>query len=352
MGAFALFGLGFLYFVGNSQLEEVLPSIQFFADSNTYIKTYRGDANNFEGSYVKIDTNYFGPIMILKIFQGNNYLVLLFNVCIFTLSVIHIAKILGINSFYVATLLLISPLTISSLLSVNKEIFLYPFLAFALYSYARKSLLLFLIALLLSIFVRWQLGVFCIIFFLIIIWRQASFSRAKVLLFMLMMISIAYKLMLPLIDPIIQYVQLSIENYQESGIGFFERYLEMQNNGLYFLIFPFKALHLLFGMGFKLDKIFNPVELYNDFFVGGHCAIAFAIFISLFVRKKLSLKSDLIYVAILYLIVFCLTPVFSPRYLYFVYILAVLVLAGAPFDLHEIKIRRRSKTILGQRSTL
>ena len=177
-------------------------------------------------------------------------------------------------------------------------------------------------------------------------------SRAGLLFAILVAISFAYLAILPLIEPILLYVKLSIENYQEDGSGLFEQVLEAQNNGLYFLIFPLKAFHLLFGMGFKLDKIFNPVELYNDFFVAGHCAITFVIFISIIARKKLSLRSDLLFASVIFLTVFCVTPVFAPRYLYFVFVLAVLVLAGAPLDLRKTKSQRRSNAIMYRRPIL
>lgn len=343
MIAFSLLGMGFLFFIGNSQLQEAFPSFQFFADSNTYIRTYRGDVDNFEGSYIKIDANYLGPLIVLNVFQGNNYLILLFNVCVFTYSVIQIARMLKLNALYIASLLLISPLTVSSLLSVNKEVFLFPFLAFALNSYLRKSLFFFFIALFFSLFVRWQLGIFYLVLIFIDNWRPVLFSRTKLLLVMLLAISLAYLAIQPLIEPILLYVQLSIDNYQEIGSGLFERILQIQNDGLYFLIFPIKAFHLLFGMGFKVDKIINPVELYNDFFVAGHCAATFVIFGVLTIKKKLTLRSDFLFACVVFLAFFCVTPVFAPRYLYFVFVLAVLVLAGAPFDLQKLKIQGRPK---------
>lgn len=337
----SLFGMGFLFLIGNDQLQETLPSLQFFADSNTYIKTYQGDAENFEGSYIKIDANYLGPMMILNIFQGNNYLILLFNVCIFTCSIIKIARTLKISTLLFAGLLLISPITLSSLLSVNKEIFLFPFLAFALNAFSSRSIHSLILAFILSTFVRWQLAIFYIAVVLISKYRNLLSSRIKLLFLMLITISIAYQAILPLIEPILLYVQLSIENYEDGGSGIFERLLQAQNSGLYFIVFPLKAFHLLFGMGFKIDKILNPVELYNDFFIAGHCAIAFAMFTTLALQKKLKLSSDFLFLAVIFLVFFCITPIFAPRYLYFTYILAALALAGAPLDLRALKVQRK-----------
>lgn len=341
MLSLGILGLFFLYYIGNNQLQETYPSMQFFADSNTYIKTYRGDAENFTGTLIGVDANYLGPLTILQVLQGNNYLILIFNVCVFTCSVIHIARSLKLNCFHIAILLLISPLTISSLLSVNKEIFLFPFLAVALNAYLRKSFFLFLLAFCFSLLVRWQLGIFYVILILIIKWRSIVSGRAKLLIALLLALSALYLAIQPIIEPIILYVQHSIDNYEEAGSGIFERLLQIQNSGLYFLVFPLKAFHLLFGMGFKIDKIIEPVELYNDFFVAGHCAVTFAMVAVLAFKRKLSLKSDLLFVAIVFMAFFCITPVFAPRYLYFVFVLTVLVLTGAPANLQNLQIKNR-----------
>jgi hypothetical protein len=344
---FGLMGLVFLYFVGNSQLEEVFPSFQFFADSNTYIKTYRGEGD--EGAFVRVDGNYLGPLAILNIFQGNNYLIMIFNVLIFACSVAQIAKLLKLNSFYITILLLVSPLTISNLLSVNKEVFLFPFLALALSAYLRKSLMLCLLALSISVLVRWQLTVFYIVLLLIIIGRRSELlTRFNLLLLMLAALSIAYVVISPIIQPVLAYVQLSIDDYQDGGSGLFERVLELQNGGYYIFVFPIKALHLLFGMGLQFDKIFSPVNLYNDFFVAGHCAVTLMAFTFLAFKGKISLKSDLLFVSAIFLTVFCVTPIFAPRYLYFVFVLGVLVLAGAPVDLQRLQIQTGAKRVLRQ----
>ncbi len=339
--AFCMLGLVFLYLVGNAQLEETFPPLQFFADSNTYIKTFRGEDDN--GAIIRVDGNYLGPLLVLNVFQGNNYLILLFNVCVFAVSVIEIARKLKLNSLHLGIFLLLSPLTVSSLLAVNKEIFLFPFLALALNAYLRKSLFFALIAFCFCLLVRWQLGIFYMVLMLIIRWRHMISSRVKLLLAMLVVISVVYLAVQPIIEPILLYVQLSNENYEEGGSGLFERVLEIQNSGFYFLIFPLKAFHLLFGMGFKVDKILNPVELYNDLFVAGHCAVTFMIFLILFLKRKISINSDLLFVAVIFLVFFCVTPIFAPRYLYFVFVLGVLELLGAPANLAELQTRRRSR---------
>lgn len=329
------FGLNFLYFIGNNELEQISPSFQFFADSNTYLKMYRDDLDG--QPLVKIDGNYLGPIAVLIAFDGNNYLVMLFNFLVFGYSVIQIGKTLRLNAFHLAVLLLISPITLSNLLSVNKEIFFYPFLALALNAYIRKSIILILFAAAVSVMVRWQLTIFYVTLVSIIYFRALSCSRLSVLIILLLAISVGYLLIRPIIEPVLSYVQLSNETYDGGGSGLFERIMEMQNSGLYFLVFPIKALHLLFGMGVKFDKMLNPVDLYNDFFVSVHCAATLIVFSLLAIKRKITLDCDLLFVALIFLAVLCVTPIYAPRYLYLFFVLAVLVLAGAPSNLRKLK---------------
>jgi len=336
---FSVLGATFLLLIGEDALAERHP-FQFFADSNTYLQTYRGEANNFEGQLIGVDSNYLGPLTVLRLLQGNIYLVLLLNVYMFTHAILHISKLLAIDPLRLALLLFLSPLTVSSLLSVNKEIFLFPFLAFALTGYLRRAWSCVILALASSLLVRWQLTGFYLLLLALASGRRLIPSRFAIVAILLVAISILYGLIQPLIEPILAYVQNSIDTFEGDGSGLFESVLTLQNQGLYFLIFPLKAFHLLFGMGFKLDKIFNPVEVYNDLFVSGHCAIAFLVFLTLAWRRKLSLRSDWVFLALVFLAVFCLTPVFAPRYLYFVFLLGALMLAGAPPDLRRIRLRK------------
>ena len=328
MVMYAIAGGFFLLLVGQEALrgENVF---QFFADSNTYLSTYAGTAENFDGRIVAIDSNYLGPLTLLRLLGGNIYLVMLANIYMFTHSVIHICNLLKLNPLKVGFLLMLSPITCSSLLSVNKEIFIFPFFALAMNAYVRRSLASLVLAMFVSILVRWQLLGF---YFMIIgILHVRLFkSRSAVVLSLLLGISGFYLAIGEFITPILAYVENSIDTYDAGGSGLFEMVLGLQNKGLYFLVFPLKAFHLLFGMGLKVDRVFSPIEIYNDLFVGGHCLVAFIAFCFLCKRRKLTMRSDLIYISLLFLAVFAITPVFAPRYLYPVFVLWVIVLAGAP----------------------
>jgi hypothetical protein len=316
---FAIGAGTFLWLVGNDALAESHP-FQFFADSNTYYKIYTGQFGEFDGVLIGVASNYLGPLAVLNVFQGNTYLIMIFNCIVFLVSVMKISKLMNISPLGFALILLISPLTISSLLSVNKEVFAFPFFAFALAGYMKRSTSYVVLALLCSLLVRWQLTAF----YLVIIVLNSSpriCSRSLVILVLLALASAFYVIAKPWLEPVVKFVEASIENYDEAGSGLFEAMLDWQSQGYYIFVFPIKAAHLLFGMGLKFEKILNPENIYNDLLVSSHCLVALLLFVALVKCKGFNLRNDLVFASIVFLIVFCLSPVFAPRYLHPVYVI-------------------------------
>ncbi len=134
-------------------------------------------------------------------------------------------------------------------------------------------------------------------------------ERIVVFVVLLLGISVVYPAIKEWIEPIIASVELSNRIYEGGGSGLFEFVGAYQDLGLYFLLFPVKAFHLLFGMGLKVDKILSPEDIYNDLFVGGHCAVALIVFLVMIKRRLLTMRSDLVFASLVFLAVsFCVTP--------------------------------------------
>ena len=147
----------------------------------------------------------------------------------------------------------------------------------------------------------------------------------------------------------ITLVDKAVLEDSDPGNGSFTALLTYQGQGLYFLVFPVKALHLLFAMGLRLDRLLNPRSVYNDIFVVLHCAATLVVFLTMIRRKMFTLRSDLIFLSCVFLAVFCLTPVYAPRYLYPVYVVWVFVVVGARQTIvrtvKEIKSRKQQETV-------
>ena len=92
---FALLAAIFLHQVGRYALAGFHP-FQFFADSNTYHDSYSGLIAGPEG-FIDVSYNYLGPLIILSVLGGNIYLVMAFNVAVFSASMIAMCRTLRIE---------------------------------------------------------------------------------------------------------------------------------------------------------------------------------------------------------------------------------------------------------------
>jgi hypothetical protein len=326
----------FLFFVGSDALAD-RNTFQFFADSKTYMRIYSGEQFLANDALLSISDNYIGPWLVLRLFRGNIYLVMLFNVAVFWASLVWIASELHLDPLKVGALLLLSPLTVSSLLAVNKEIFILPFMAFAIAAYTRRSFALLLVAAGATILIRWQVTAFFLIVIAASMPLRVMRHRGLIVLALLGIASIVYLLLSDLFGAVLAVVERSVAEEFDQGSGLFTVLNGYQQRGQYFLVFPLKAAHLLFALGLRFDRMMNPSNIYNDLFVGLHCTATLATFLLLLKKRLLRLDSDLMFAACIFLIVFCLSPIYAPRYLYPVFIAGVLVLSGAPARLSSAR---------------
>lgn len=318
-----LLGATFMYFIGQYALIGRSP-FQFFADSNTYHDIYSGFIRT-PADFVGVSYNFLGPLLILTLLGGNIYLVLAFNILIFVFSTIYICRMLDLNPVRAAAVQFLSPLTTSSLLSVNKEIMIFPVLALLIAAYRSRSIWLVFAAIGVSLLARWQLTVFCATLTGLLFVRRMN--PYLLLGLLTMAVSVAYSLAQGVLAPVLRSVEASTSVYTE-GSGLFERLNDLQNDGWYFLVAPIKAAHLLFSLGLKVNNILHPIMIYNDQVIGLFCLVNIVFALIIVMMRRFSLGNDLILISFVYLIVFALTPVYAPRYFYPVTVLWGFVIAG------------------------
>lgn len=329
-----ILGALFLYFIGQDALIGRHP-FQFFADSNTYHDIYSGVMNTPDG-FIDVSYNFLGPLMILTLLGGNIYLVMILNVVIFVFSIIAICRMLDINPVRAAAVQFLSPLTALSLMSVNKEILIFPVLALLIAAYRSRSVLLVILAIGASLLARWQLTVFCMTLTGLFFVRRLN--PYLILATLTLFISAAYFLAQGILEPVLRSVELSTSNYTE-GSGLFEQLNSFQNDGLYFIAAPLKAAHLLFSLGLKINNIINPIAIYNDQVIGSFCLVNIVFALILLVKNRFSPRNDLMMISYVYLIVFALTPVYAPRYFYPVAVLWAFVIVGGGAIGHRLETR-------------
>ncbi len=324
-----LLGAVFLFAVGIDVLEG-RSDFHFYADSSTYHEAARGDLVGIEtaADLVGIAGNFLGPLLVLRLTGENYYFVLLANATMLFLSVVSISKTLKLDSLRLAILLLLNPLTVSSLLAVNKEILSLVFVAVLLRALATRSWWLIAVAALLSLLVRWQLTLVMMLLLAVMMPNRALQGHRRLLIAGLLgTLSLLYVALLPIFEPIRATFELSVSEYEGSGL--YEWLVGWQEAGFYWAVFPLKAAHLLFGSGLRIDRLLAPTNYYNDFWQLLHSSATLLMFIALWRARRLRLDNDLIFVSVLYIAVFALSPIYSPRYFYPVYVLWAIALAAS-----------------------
>jgi hypothetical protein len=343
----ALLGAVFLNVVGIDALEG-RNDFLFFADSGTYHLAARGELPGVEGitDSIGVASNFLGPLVMLDLVGQNYYLMLLLNTLLCLLSIASIAQSLRLDPLRLAALLLVNPLTVSSLLSVNKEILSLVVVALALRSQVRRSALSLLAAIAVALLVRWQLALFLLVLVVLLSpLNPVRRHRAWTLVALLAGLSALYVALAPVFEPIRLAFEQSAAEYEGSGL--YTWLQGWQEAGAYALIFPLKAAHLLFGLGLRFDRLVAPVDLYNDGWQLLHSTMTLVLFIALWRTRRLRLDNDLVWITVLYMALFGMSPIYSPRYFYPVYVLwaAALALPGDGVALLARRPRRRARPL-------
>jgi hypothetical protein len=118
---------------------------------------------------------------------------------------------------------------------------------------------------------------------------------------------------------------------QWEGTGLWGWLLEIQYSGGYFIVFPLKSLHSMFGILAYIKKIIDPPEFYNYVVVMLHSLSMLFVMIYAFIKRKFSFQNNAFYIGVIYLLIFGLTPIYAPRYFYPIFLLLCVLVAEKSF---------------------
>ncbi|MBL0934398.1 MAG: hypothetical protein IBJ07_06580 [Rhizobiaceae bacterium] len=298
---------------------------QFFADANTYHEFARSIDSFGSHEIISVGRNLIGPLLVVIVSGDNYYIVCALNVLIFYLSVKMLSWDARIDPLFFAAILLLNPMTISSLMAANKEILSLLFLALLVRAWLRKSGLWLVFAALVAIGVRWQLLAFVILLTPFALgWRLPPRNRVSLLVSIAVGLSITYALALEALSHVTENFEAAASSYSE-GSGLFVKLVLIQMDGLYFLVAPIKAAHLLFGLGLRFDRLLSPVDIYNDIWQLLGSTALLLMFLALVVKRIFRIQNDIVFVSLIYILLFSLSPIYAPRYFYVVYAMWALV---------------------------
>jgi hypothetical protein len=184
----------------------------------------------------------------------------------------------------------------------------------------------FFLAFCISFLVRWQLALFVVVIgYALSPFNPIRRNRALFLCGLLVAISVAYLFVGDSFNSVNDNAQRGAA--LDEGSGIYTIFNSAQQKGFYFLVFIPKALHAMYGLIFRIGNVSDFSDVYNNVVITLHCLISFLFFILIIVSKRFRLADDLIFLAVVYCSIFVLTPIYSPRYFYPVFIVSCLVLS-------------------------
>ncbi|MBP6755049.1 MAG: hypothetical protein KA210_02795 [Bacteroidia bacterium] len=315
----------FLITVGISAVKGEI-NFEFYADSETYME-FMLEKQSFT-DIILFNTNMFGPTVILTVLKESYFAVFFFNVFIVLFSYFTFTKNYKVDKSYFLFCLILSPMFFSSIISINKEIISLLSLALFFKFHKTKSVIVLILSILVSFLVRWQMTVF-IFSLMILLSSKTPFknNKKKLIFIYLISVSILYFINLSSFEQFNRIAELGQESSDE-GSGLFSVVLSIQNSGIlgYFFAFIPKFLFLFIGLISRYYKLFDFSDFYNNFVVFLQAVANFVILKNVF-NSKISFNNIFFFSAVVYCIIFALSPIFAPRYLFPAYIMFSLSLA-------------------------
>lgn len=313
----AYFAMASLFFFnyGLPSLEGKIPQ-QMYSDSTTWenVTKYGLDAENIE--LIGIGGNLLGPALVLLAFNFDRIFIHFFNVLIMLLSFLIVLRNFPVNRLYFLLAFLSSPLLFFSLFGVNKEIFVLLATVCLAVLIRKRSWTWFFLTLTVSLLARWQFAFFVIlVFWATSVMNPFRAKRGLTLAMLVGVITIAYPLLST--DLLGTVEQISIEGADTAMMGasgIYEKMQNIQRSFGYFLVVVPKALQLFFGLIPQISL--SPDDFWNGFVLPAQCISYAGLILAAIFTRKLTVENDFFYLICIFLVVFVVTPVFAPRYLY------------------------------------
>jgi hypothetical protein len=300
---------------------------EFYADSETYIE-FVNEKQSFS-NIILLNPNMLGPTLILKLFNNSFISVFFLNVIIVLFFYFTFSKKYNIDRRYLFLYFLLSSIFFSSVISINKEIISLLSIAFFFRYYKTNSFSMLLLSIFISLLVRWQMTLFIVsLVFMLSTWNPLRKYKLVLLSLFLLTISIVYYINIASFESFNLIAELGQESSVE-GSGLFNIVLNLQNSGLfgYFLAFIPKFLFLFIGVLARYYKLLDTTDFYNNVVVFLQSIANLMVLIKI-IKLKIGLDNIFLFSAIVYCIIFALSPIFAPRYFFPAYILLSLAVAS------------------------
>lgn len=291
-----------------------------YSDALTYMKLFDSLSTV---DLIGLRHNFAGPFAILYVTHSNLIAIYILNVLLFLLSINIIFQSIDLNQKRFLFFIMLSAQTLFSLFSVNKEIIAFFTIALIINYIARPKSYKVILIMLFTLLVRWEF-LLCFLIFLCLYKLKLNFNRWFLLVGLLLTISVIYPISAHIFK---KTILISLDSHETSGTGLYRLYViyMLQPFG-YAIVFIPKILQTFFGLLFHYQAFFDfsnysRINFWNNFVQFLSSVACFIVSLYSFMKKRLFSTEDLQFLFYVYLIVFCLSPIYSLRYFYPAYIL-------------------------------
>jgi hypothetical protein len=324
-----------LFFVGIPSFDYEIP-LKFMFDSKTYLNRAENlskiESLGFGTLYEMAISNSFGPVL-LGYFAGNNYfLIYFFNITLYFVCSTYLIRALDLKVFQFHVLIFINLISWISIVSLNKEIFVFATFASLVLYFQKKTFFYLLLLVFTSLLVRTQMLIFsAVIVFVFSDFMLFKNSRKSQVFLFLGALSVLLPFYIKgLIESIEFWREQTMESRGNEGTNLYLVWINLDRKFLYFISFSFKLLHLtvLNAIQFAVNPKINLLYFHN--FAETAQSFSFIILYFSILKNKLykTLSNDFLYISFFYFIIFVTVQIFTPRYLYPGYILLTLLLTS------------------------
>ncbi len=325
------------------------------ADSGAYyaaagVNQYAGEGGTQLSDQVSLGGSVIGPAIIALIFR-NPLNVAIFNCVLFALSVYAAGGIPGVRRRTFAVLMVVNALTLSSLMTLNKEIMaLAGMVLFAKYLYSEKrSLWLLALVFLISTMARWQQTAFMMIYLMLEARHSPFRTRPKwgiaavIGFFSVLWGVIAWRFS----GLLSAYSALQ----QEITTGTVARLNAIQAHGGLFLVVWPKVLMNLSGRLVQIDYVLHGWvesdfhELQNTIIGNLHSVATLTLLAVTIFKGRFRMGRPLIHFALVYMVLSAISPLIQNRYEYPAYVLLALEMSRREDSLEPVEPMRMPRRV-------
>jgi hypothetical protein len=289
------------------------------ADSSIYLlyaaAIENGALDDDVGTLITFSTNLFGPVLIAELLGRDNFSIVIFNYAVFFITVFCVWYAFRPNIHVFMWLLLINPLTLSSLLTLGKELIaLLGICLFAIYLKDRRRVWILLVGSLVSVLARWQQAALILAFAALTSRANPLRNRRRWMLGgLVLFITIAYPLVTSFFNQ-----ELHSDLLEGNTILALDK---LQDHYLFaVVVIPKMALNVM-GEVLNIGKYasaenLDVFDLQNTYFMLLHEIAFIGVLVVAWKKRLLTLHSDLVLFCVLYVLVFSISPFVQPRYMY------------------------------------